>query len=74
MVSVVSGLYLTKASSYSYLTATLQITISDFLQGKYTHACNCKQNFQQTGSLSSRKNTEAEKALSQKVIICNFQG
>jgi len=36
MASAVSGLYLTKGSSDSYLTATLQIIISDFLQGKYT--------------------------------------
>lgn len=63
MASAASGLYLTKVRRYSYLT--------DFLQGKYTHACNCKQDFQQTGSLSGQKITEAKKAFYQKVIPGN---
>lgn len=68
MASAVSALYLIKVSSYSYFTATLQIVCSDFL-----HTCNCKQDFQQTGGLSGQKNTEAKKALRQKVILCNLK-
>lgn len=52
MASAVSVRYLAKVSSCSCLIAPFQILISDFPQGKYTHACNCKQNFPQTGSLS----------------------
>lgn len=54
MAPALSGLCLTKVSGYSYVTATLQITISDFLQGKRLHVCNCKQSFQQTGSWSGQ--------------------
>lgn len=68
MAPALSGLCLTKVSGYSYVTATLQITISDFLQGKCSYVCNCKQSFQQTGSWSGQN---AGKTWCPKAIPCS---
>lgn len=68
MAPALSGLCLTKVSGYSNVTATLRITIPDFLQGKCSHVCNCKWSFQQTGSWSGQK---AGKAWCPKAIPCS---
>lgn len=68
MAPALSGLCLTKVSGYSHVTATLWITVPDFLQGKYSHVCNCKWSFQQTGSWSCQK---AGKAWHPKAIPCS---
>lgn len=68
MAPALSGLCLTKVSGYSYVTATLQITISDFLQGKCSYVWNCKQSFQQTGSWGG---PNAGKAWCPKAIPCS---